>query len=136
MKLAVFRRAHFNAAHMLHNDTWNEEQNKAVFGKCCNPHYHGHNYELEVCVIGEIDPKTGFVINLDVLKKYIKEEVVEYLDHKNLNIQIPEFESLNPSAENICLVIWNKLRNRLNERYELKVRLFETVRNYVQYPAF
>lgn len=135
MKIAAFRRAHFNAAHRLYRPDWNDEQNGAVFGACSNPYYHGHNYEIEVKVVGEIDPETGFVIDLSLLKQYIKEEVEDYLDHKNLNEQIPEFKNLNPTAENICILIWNRLKTRLDDRYELTVRLWETARNYVEYPV-
>jgi 6-pyruvoyltetrahydropterin/6-carboxytetrahydropterin synthase len=135
MSLAVYRRAHFNAAHRLFRPDWSDEHNREVFGACSNPHYHGHNYELEVKVVGEVDPETGFVIDLSLLKAYIKEEVEDYLDHRNLNVEIPEFKALNPTAENICILIWQRLRQRLEERYELFVRLYETPRNYVEYPA-
>ncbi len=135
MRIAVFRKAHFNAAHRLHNPKWSEEKNKAVFGLCSNPHYHGHNYELEVKVTGEIDPETGFLINLDILKKLIKEHVEDRYDHKNLNIEVEEFKTLNPTAENICYMIWQNLRPHLNEKYGLAVRLYETPRNFVEYPA-
>lgn len=135
MRIAAFRKAHFNAAHRLYNPAWSEERNWEVFGRCSNPHYHGHNYELEVKVIGEIDPETGFVIDLTLLKQYIKEEVEDYLDHKNLNEQIPEFKNLNPTAEHICILIWNRLSARLDERYDLVVRLWETPRNFVEYPV-
>ena len=135
MKIAAYRRAHFNAAHRLHNHKWDDTKNAEVFGACSNPYYHGHNYELEVKVVGEIDPETGYVIDLSVLKKYIKEEVEDYLDHKNLNEQVPEFKTLNPTAENICVLIWQRLRGRLAEKYELSVKLWETPRNYVEYPA-
>ncbi|PHI21370.1 6-pyruvoyl tetrahydrobiopterin synthase [Lewinellaceae bacterium SD302] len=135
MKIAAFRRAHFNAAHRLFRADWSDEKNREIFGPCSNPFYHGHNYEVEVKVVGEIDPETGFVIDLSLLKRYIKEEVEDYLDHKNLNEQIPEFKDLNPTAEHICILIWNRLKPRLDERYELTVRLWETERNYVEYPA-
>ncbi len=135
MRIAAFRKAHFNAAHRLHNPTWTDEKNEAVFGKCNNPYYHGHNYELEVKVVGEIDPETGYLIDLGVLKDYIKEEVEDYLDHKNLNLEIPEFKELIPSAEYICYVIWQRLRKRLPKKFDLYVRLYETPRNYVEYPA-
>ena len=135
MRTAVFRRAHFNAAHRLHNPNWSDEKNKSVFGPCNNSNFHGHNYEIEVKVIGEIDPATGFVINLDLLKQYIKSEVEDHLDHKNLNLDVPEFLELNPTAENIVQVIWQRLKARLDDRYELKVRLYETPRNYVEFPA-
>lgn len=135
MRIAAFRKAHFNAAHRLHNPSWTDEKNEAIFGKCNNPYYHGHNYELEVKVVGEIDPETGYLIDLGVLKDYIKEEVEDYLDHKNLNLEIPEFKELIPSAEYICYVIWQRLRRRLPEKFDLYVRLYETPRNYVEYPA-
>ncbi len=135
MRTAVFRRAHFNAAHRLHNAYWNDEKNKQIFGPCNNPNYHGHNYEIEVKVTGEVDPQTGFVINLDELKQHIKREVEDHLDHKNLNLDVPEFKTLNPTAENIVRVIWERLRVKLEDKYDLSVRLFETPRNYVEYPA-
>ena len=135
MRIAAFRRAHFNAAHRLHNPAWDAEKNKAVFGLCNNPNYHGHNYELEVKVVGEVDPETGYLIDLKVLKDMIYEEVELRFDHKNLNLDTEEFRQLNPTAENICYVIWQKLRAKLDERYDLSVRLWETPRNYVEYPA-
>lgn len=133
MKISINRKAHFNAAHRLHKEGYTDEQNLEVFGKCSNPLYHGHNYELIVNVTGEIDPETGFVMNLDVLKKIIKEEVEDYLDHKNLNLEVAEFKNLNPTAENISVVIWNRIRAKLNPKYELKVTLYETPRNFVEY---
>ncbi|MBQ0148844.1 MAG: 6-carboxytetrahydropterin synthase [Flavobacteriaceae bacterium] len=133
MKVTINRKAHFNAAHRLSNPNWTEEKNKEIFGKCSNPHYHGHNYELVVSVKGEIDPETGFVMNLDVLRKIIEEEVEEYLDHKNLNIEVDDFKNLNPTAENIVIVIWNRIRLKLAQNLELKITLYETPRNYVIY---
>ena len=133
MSLTVFRRAHFNAAHRLFRKEWSDEKNLEVFGKCSNPHYHGHNYELEVGVTGDIDPETGYLIDIKILKDLIKEEVEDAFDHKNLNLEVPEFKELNPSAENIAMVIWNKLRKRLDDRYELSVKLYETPRNFVLY---
>ena len=124
---------HFNAAHRLHNPDWDIEKNKAVFGKCNNPSYHGHNYELIVKVYGEIDPVTGFVIDMKVLKDIINEFVLEKLDHKNLNIDVEEFKNLNPTAENIAVVIWNILRTKIDKNLELTVRLYETPRNFVEY---
>lgn len=109
------------------------QKNKEVFGKCSNPHYHGHNYELIVSVRGEIDPETGFVMNLDVLRKIIEVEVEDYLDHKNLNIEVEEFKTLNPTAENIVIVIWNKIKAKLDQGLDLKVTLYETPRNFVEY---
>lgn len=135
MRISAFRRAHFNAAHRLHNPDWTDEKNREVFGLCNNPNYHGHNYELEVKVTGEVDPETGYLIDLGVLKQIIYEEVEQRFDHKNLNLDVPEFANLNPSAEHICYIIWTKLRARLEEKYELQVRLYETPRNYVEYPA-
>jgi 6-pyruvoyltetrahydropterin/6-carboxytetrahydropterin synthase len=135
MRIAVFRRAHFNAAHRLHNPTWSDEQNRQTFGLCNNPNYHGHNYELEVKVMGEMNPETGYLIDLGWLKKIIEEEVEQRFDHKNLNLDTEEFKTLNPSAENICYVIWQLLRKRLDEKYDLQVRLYETPRNFVEYPV-
>jgi len=133
MSLTVYRKAHFNAAHRLYRDDWNEEKNISVFGKCSNPNFHGHNYELEVGISGEIDNETGFLIDIEKLKCIIKEEVEDYLDHKNLNIDIPDFKNLNPTMENIVIVIWNRLRERLEKKYEVSVKLFETPRNFVVY---
>ena len=135
MRISAFRTAHFNAAHRLHNPNWSDEKNREVFGLCNNPNYHGHNYELEVKVSGEVDPETGYLIDLKILKDLIKAEVEERFDHKNLNLDTEEFKSLNPTAENICYVIWQRLRRRLEDRYDLTVRLYETPRNYVEYPA-
>lgn len=133
MSLTVYRKAHFNAAHRLYRKDWDAKKNEQVFGKCSNPNYHGHNYELEVAIKGEIDQETGFVINLDDLKTIIFQEVEEAFDHKNLNIELPEFKNLNPTVENIAVVIWNKLRNKLDKKYELSIRLYETPRNFVDY---
>jgi len=135
MKVAVYRKAHFNAAHRLHNPAWSDARNQEVFGLCNNPNYHGHNYELEVRVAGEVDPETGYLIDLKVLKDLIYEEIEQRFDHKNLNLDTVEFKNLNPTAEHICYVIWNLLRARLDARYELSVRLYETPRNYVDYPG-
>ena len=135
MKVAVFRKEHFNAAHRLHNPLWTEEKNEAVFGLCNNPNYHGHNYDLIVKVTGEIDPETGYVIDLKVLSGIVKEEVMDRFDHKNLNLDTAEFASLNPTAENIAVVIHGLLRARLDKQLELSVRLYETERNFVEYPA-
>ncbi|MFA5620643.1 MAG: 6-carboxytetrahydropterin synthase [Weeksellaceae bacterium] len=133
MQITINRKSHFNAAHRLFKPGWTDEKNLEVFGKCSNPHYHGHNYELIVSVTGEIDPETGFLMNLDLLKKIILEEVENYLDHKNLNEEIAEFKTLNPTAENISVVIWNRIRNKLNANLKLKVTLYETPRNFVEY---
>ncbi len=135
MRISAFRKAHFNAAHRLHNPAWTDEKNRETFGLCNNPSYHGHNYELEVKVTGEVDPETGFLIDLKILKELIKEEIEDRFDHKNLNVDTEEFRNLNPTAENICYVIWQLLRAKLDERYELAVRLYETPRNFVEYPA-
>jgi len=135
MKIAAFRKAHFNAAHRLYNKNWSDEKNDAVFGLCNNPNYHGHNYDLEIKVIGEVDPETGYLIDLKYLKDLIKIHVEDRFDHKNLNLDTEEFKDLNPTAENICYVIWNILRRELDKKFELVVRLYETPRNYVEYPA-
>lgn len=135
MKVAVFRKAHFNAAHRLYNPEWTTEKNNDVFGLCNNVNWHGHNYDLIVKVVGEIDPQTGYVIDMKVLKELIKTEVEERFDHKNLNLDCPEFEGINPTAENIVVVIYQILRNKLDPKLELQVRLFETERNFVEYPA-
>lgn len=135
MKVAVFRWGHFNAAHRLHNPKWSDGKNVEVFGVCNNANFHGHNYELVVKVIGEVDPETGFVINLFELKTLMKREIEDRFDHKNLNLDCPEFKDLLPSAENVCLVIWNILRQQLDEKFEFTVRLYETPRNFVEYPA-
>lgn len=131
--MKVCRRETFNAAHRLYNPTWSEEKNDEVFGLCNNPNYHGHNYVLEAWVEGEIDPDTGYVIDMKTLKQYIRKEVIEPFDHRNLNLDVPEFAQLNPTAEHIAIVIWNKLRKRLSSRLELTVRLYETERNIVEY---
>jgi 6-pyruvoyltetrahydropterin/6-carboxytetrahydropterin synthase len=133
MKVTVNRKAHFNAAHRLYRKDWSDEKNEAVFGLCNNPNFHGHNYELIASVSGEIDPETGYVIDIKTLKDIIKEEVEDTFDHKNLNIDVPEFRDLNPTAENIVVVIYNKLRSRLKSDLELEVTLFETQRNFVKY---
>jgi len=133
MKVKVSRRAHFNAAHRLYRKDWSNEKNNQIFGKCNNPNFHGHNYELVVSVTGQIDPETGFVIDMKILKDLIKSEVEEALDHKNLNVEVAEFKDLNPTAENIAVVIWNKLRPHIEEDKELEILLYETPRNYVTY---
>lgn len=135
MKAAIYRWGHFNAAHRLYNSKWSEEKNKEIFGICTNPNYHGHNYEVVVKVIGEVDPETGFVINLFDLKKLIEKEIEDRFDHKNLNMDCPEFKDLLPTAENVCFVIWTLLRSKLDEKYQILVRLYETQRNFVEYPA-
>ena len=133
MSLTVYRKAHFNAAHRLFKKEWNDAKNLQVFGKCSNPNYHGHNYELEVGVSGEIDPETGFLIDLKILSDIIKEEVEDSFDHKNVNIEVPEFKNLNPTVENIAVVIWNKIRDRIDSNYGISVKLYETPRNFVFY---
>ncbi len=133
MKVTVSRKAHFNAAHRLYRKDWSFEQNETVFGKCNNPNYHGHNYELIVSVTGEIDKETGYVIDMKILKDIIKNEVEEAFDHKNLNEQVPEFEHLNPTAENIAVVIYNKMKPKLSKALALEITLYETPRNFVTY---
>lgn len=133
MKVTVHRKAHFNAAHRLYRKDWSFEKNEEVFGKCNNPHYHGHNYELIASVTGEIDQETGYVMDVKILKDLIKTEVEDAFDHKNLNEQVPEFEHLNPTAEHIAVVIWNKLKPKLKESHELEITLYETPRNFVTY---
>jgi 6-pyruvoyltetrahydropterin/6-carboxytetrahydropterin synthase len=132
-RVKVSRKAHFNAAHRLYRKDWSDAQNEAQFGKCSNPHYHGHNYELIVSVEGEIDPETGFVMDMKVLKDYIKSEVEDAFDHKNLNIEVPEFENLIPSAENMVVVIHDKLKKILSPGQTMEVVLYETPRNFVTY---
>ncbi len=133
MKVTVNRKAHFNAAHRLYNADWTDARNAIVFGKCANPHYHGHNYELTVSVKGEIHPETGFVMDMKILKNLIETEIEEQFDHKNLNEEVPEFKTLNPTAENIAVVIWNKLRPKIGKNLDLSITLFETQRNFVTY---
>ncbi|MEM6802174.1 MAG: 6-carboxytetrahydropterin synthase [Bacteroidota bacterium] len=135
MKVAVYRKAHFNAAHRLHNPNWSEEKNKKVFGKCNNPNYHGHNYDLEVKIVGEVDQETGYVMDMKVLKDLINEHVIDRFDHKNLNLDTEEFKSTNPTAENIAIVIHDILNAQLREDLQLTIRLYETERNFVEYPA-
>lgn len=135
MRISVFRKAHFNAAHRLHNPNWSDEKNREVFGLCNSPNYHGHNYDMEVCVTGEVDPETGYLLDLKILKDIIKYQIERRFDHKNLNMDTEEFKNLNPTAENICYVIWGILREHLDEKYDVAVRLYETPRNYVEYPA-
>lgn len=134
-KVSVFRKEHFNAAHRLNDDRLSAEQNRAVFGKCNNDNFHGHNYDLIVKVTGFIDELTGYVVDMKVLSNIIKHEVIERFDHKNLNLDTIYFKNLNPTAENIALVIYNIMRDRIDVKYELKIMLYETERNYVEYPA-
>ena len=133
MRVTVSRRAHFNAAHRLYRSDWSSEQNESIFGKCNNPNYHGHNYELIVSLTGEVNPKTGMVIDLKDLKDIIKEHVEEPLDHKNLNMDVEYFKNVMPSAENICIFIWNTLRKKIDLDKELEVVLYETPRNFVKF---
>ncbi len=133
MKVTVSRKAHFNAAHRLYRNDWDFEKNEAIFGKCNNPHFHGHNYELIVSVTGNIDPETGYVIDMKVLKNIIKNEVEDAFDHKNLNIEVIEFKTLNPTAENIAVVIYNKIKPLLDNSLDLEITLYETPRNFVSY---
>lgn len=134
-RVSVYRKEHFNAAHRLHNPAWNEEKNKKVFGKCNNPNYHGHNYEMEVKVTGVPNPETGFVMDLKVLSDLIQKEILEKFDHKNLNLDVAEFETLNPTAENIVIVIYDILRGKIDSELDLHIRLYETPRNFVEFPA-
>ena len=133
MSLTVYRRSHFNAAHRLYRKDWDDEKNQSVFGKCNNPNFHGHNYELIVGLTGTVDPETGFLIDIKELKDCIKKEIEDYMDHKNLNIEVLEFQDLNPTMENIAIVIWNRLRKSLDAKYEISVKLYETPRNFVIY---
>ncbi|TXK77331.1 6-carboxytetrahydropterin synthase [Mesonia sp. K4-1] len=133
MAVTVSRKAHFNAAHRLFRKDWSDEKNLKVFGKCSYPNYHGHNYELIVSVTGNINEETGFVMDLKVLKDLIKTEIEDYLDHKNLNVDILEFKNLNPTAENIVVFIWQKLKSKLENHLSLEVVLYETPRNFVSY---
>lgn len=133
MKVTVSRKAHFNAAHRLYRKDWSDEKNNAVFGKCNNPNFHGHNYELIVSVTDDIDKETGYVIDIKVLKDIIKEEIEDAFDHKNLNLEVEEFKDLNPTAENIVVVIYNKIKPKLKSSNQLEVTLYETPRNFVSY---
>ena len=134
-KVAVFRKEHFNAAHRLFNPAWDDAKNNAVFGKCNNPNFHGHNYELIVKLVGEPDPQTGYVMDMKVLSELVKEHVLLRFDHKNLNLDTTYFKDINPTAENICVVIYNILRDKIDARLDMQVRLYETERNFVDYPA-
>ncbi|MCK8480202.1 6-pyruvoyl trahydropterin synthase family protein [Psychroserpens algicola] len=133
MRVTVSRKAHFNAAHRLYRSDWSFEKNDEIFGKCNNPNFHGHNYELIVSVTGDIDKETGYVIDMKILKDIIKSEVEDAFDHKNLNVEVPEFKALNPTAENIVVVIYNKIRPKLNPDFDLEITLYETPRNFVTY---
>ena len=134
-RVSVYRREHFNAAHRLHNPAWDQAKNDIVFGKCNNPNYHGHNYEMEVKVTGEPAADTGFVIDLKLLSDTIKENILEKFDHKNLNLDLPEFAKLNPTVENIVIIIYDILRKKIDAKLDLQVRLYETPRNFAEYPV-
>ena len=134
-KISVVRKEHFNCAHRLHNSNWTDEQNKSFYGKYNNPNYHGHNYNLEVTITGELNKESGYLIDMKVLSKIMKEEVLIPFDHKNLNLDVPDFKELIPTAENISIVIYNKLANRLDSKFDIKIKLYETERNSVIYPA-
>lgn len=133
MRVTVHRKAHFNAAHRLYRKDWSFEKNDSVFGLCNNPNFHGHNYELIASVTGDIDPETGFVIDVKILKDIIKAEVEDAFDHKNLNVEVAEFKDLNPTAENIAVVIYNKIKPKLDSKFHLEITLYETPRNFVTY---
>ncbi len=132
-RVTVHRKAHFNAAHRIFNKEWSDQKNLEVFGKCSNPNYHGHNYDLIVSVTGEVNPVTGFVMDLSVLRRLIKSEIEERFDHKNLNVEVPEFAKINPTAENIAVVIYHKLRPKIKNCLDLSIKLYETPRNFVTY---
>ena len=134
-RVAVFRHEHFNAAHRLYNPGWDQKRNEQVFGKCANPNYHGHNYELIIKVVGQPDPRTGYVMDLKELSDLVQEHILEKFDHKNLNLDTEEFRNLNPTAENIAIVIYDLLRPHIDASKEIQVKLYETPRNYVEYPA-
>ena len=134
-KVAVFRKVTFNAAHKLYRKDWSDEKNRKVFGLCANENYHGHNYRLDVKVVGEINQETGYVIDIGELKKIIQKEIHDRFDHKNLNLDCPEFKELNPTGENIVVAIYRLIRTRLDKKYDLQVRLWETERNYFEYPV-
>ena len=133
MSVTVCRKAHFNAAHRLCNPGWDDAKNKKTFGVCSNPNYHGHNYDLIVKVSGEVDPETGFVIDMNVLKGIIEENIIKRYDHKNLNLDVEDFKSKNPTAENIAISIWNILRAKIDSKLGLKIVLYETERNFIEY---
>ncbi|MCD2423503.1 6-carboxytetrahydropterin synthase [Niabella pedocola] len=135
MKVSVFRKEHFNAAHRLFNPAWDDATNERIFGKCSLPHYHGHNYELEIKITGEVDPQTGFVMDLKVLSELVAKNVIEKFDHRNLNLDTDEFKHTNPTAENIAIAIYNILRPHIQSDHDLMIRLYETPRNFVEYPS-
>jgi 6-pyruvoyltetrahydropterin/6-carboxytetrahydropterin synthase len=133
MEISVSRKSHFNAAHRLHVASWSDEKNRVVFGSCNNPNYHGHNYDLIVTVLGELDQETGYLIDTKILRDIIKEEIEDRFDHKNLNLDTEEFRNLNPTAENIAIVIWKLISKRLDNQLKLNIKLYETERNFVEY---
>jgi 6-pyruvoyltetrahydropterin/6-carboxytetrahydropterin synthase len=133
MKVTISRKAHFNAAHRLYRPDWSDEKNQSIFGKCNNPNFHGHNYDLTVSITGDIDPETGYVMDVKILSDLIKVEIEDRFDHKNLNLDVAEFANLNPTAENIVVVIWDLLRAKINPEQEIEVVLYETPRNFVTY---
>jgi 6-pyruvoyltetrahydropterin/6-carboxytetrahydropterin synthase len=135
MRISIFRKGHFNAAHRLFNPEWSEEKNKEIFGICSNPNFHGHNYELEVKISGELDKESGILMDLKVLKEIIHDHVELRYDHKNLNVDLEEFQSKIPTAENICIEIYNILRQQIKKELDLQIRLYETARNFVEFPA-
>ena len=135
MRVSVFRKEHFNAAHKLHNKNWSDEKNLDVFGKCSYPNWHGHNYELIVRLTGETDPETGFVYDMKKLSDIIKVNVSDRFDHRNLNLDVPDFKDINPTAENMAIVIYNILRKKIEKHLDIKILLYETERNFVEYPA-
>ena len=135
MKVTVCRKEHFNAVHRLHNPDWSDETNKKIFGLCNNPNFHGHNYDLIVKVSGEPDNKTGYVIDMKILSDIIKDHVLDRFDHKNLNLDVDDFKNLNPTAENIVVVIWKILREKIDKQLDLKITLYETERNFVEFPS-
>lgn len=134
-KVSVYRKEHFNAAHRLHSSDLSEEENRLIFGKCNLPNYHGHNYDLVVKVTGEVDPKTGFVIDTKLLSRIVQQHVIEVLDHRNLNLDIPALQGINPTTENLAIAIYNILRPRIDAALDLKIKLYETERNFVAYPG-
>ena len=135
MRTAVFRKASFNSAHRLHNPLFDDKKNQEIFGLCNNPNYHGHNYDLIVKLVGEVDENTGYLFDLKILNDIIKEEIIERFDHKNLNLDTKEFKNLNPTAENIARIIYELLRQKIDNKYDLEITLYETPRNFVIYPA-
>lgn len=133
MKATVCRQTHFNAAHRLCNPRWDDNENQRIFGICSSPNYHGHNYNLIVKVKGEVDAETGYVIDMKILKEIVEKNIIEKFDHKNLNLDVEEFKNLNPTAENIAIIIWKILRMKIDDKYDLEVVLYETERNFVEY---